>query len=173
MITCVVLPKTRFSEIFLTLIQTIESERPCHGEIFETFESTVTNFEAEQACWPNYYQPPPPFCRLPLYPTSASAHCALMQRRINLYRDVLAATARYADDVFKRDDGDVTNGQSRFRTLSFKPITVLWQVWTASKNQLRTNHSRDLMHFAATWQRIYWGRSSSLPAVRRYLLLRP
>eukprot|EP00291_Cryptomonas_curvata_P018217 CAMPEP_0172166998 /NCGR_PEP_ID=MMETSP1050-20130122/9319_1 /TAXON_ID=233186 /ORGANISM="Cryptomonas curvata, Strain CCAP979/52" /LENGTH=306 /DNA_ID=CAMNT_0012837723 /DNA_START=110 /DNA_END=1027 /DNA_ORIENTATION=+ len=89
---------------------TIESDRPCHGEIFETFESTLTNFEAEQACWPNYFQPPPPFCRLPLYPTSASAHCALIQRRINLYREVLAATAKYTEDVFKRDDGDLCAG---------------------------------------------------------------
>jgi hypothetical protein len=70
----------------------------------------MTNFEAEQACWPNYYQPTPPFCRLPLYPTGASAHCALIQRRINLYREVLTATVRYTDDVFKRDDGDVNIG---------------------------------------------------------------
>jgi hypothetical protein len=71
----------------------------------------MTNFEAEQACWPNYYQPPPPFCRLPLYPTGASAHCALIQRRINLYREVLAATAKYTEDVFKRDDVEITAGQ--------------------------------------------------------------
>ena len=78
----------------------------------------MTNFEAEQACWPNYYQPAPPFCRLPLYPTSASAHCALIQRRINLFREVLTATARFTDDMFKREDGDVNSGPSTLKNVN-------------------------------------------------------
>ena len=158
---------TTFSIFLIFAPQTIESDRPCHGEIFETFESTLTNFEAERACWPNYFQPPPPFCRLPLYPTSASAHCALIQRRINLYRDVLAATAKYTEEIFKREDGDLNTGlplpsiPDHARDSEPNQTILQGSATRAPKNRVQPYLLRASSLFVGIWLRISWVPSSS------------